>query len=101
MDDSLSPVPATTAEEAMESSQDAEAVGCSAGETDGAVGGAEPGEEAEAWAAALPPVGHFAFASQQPTFLAVLLCYVCGGKRCDFKMNFCCRNGCPLSDRTW
>ncbi|XP_026790684.3 large proline-rich protein BAG6 [Pangasianodon hypophthalmus] len=55
MDDTLSPTPATTAEEAMVSSQEEGAVGGSAGETGEAAGGEEPGEEAEAWAAALPP----------------------------------------------
>lgn len=56
MEDTLSPTPATTAEEVMLSSQEEGAVGGSAGETGGAAGGEEPGEEAEAWAAALPPV---------------------------------------------
>lgn len=56
MDDTLSPTPATTAEEAMVSSQEEGAVGGSDGETAEAAGGEEPGEEAEAWAAALPPV---------------------------------------------
>lgn len=56
MDDTLSPTPATTAEEAMVSSQEEGAVGGgSAGEMGEAAGGEEPGEEAEAWAAALPP----------------------------------------------
>ncbi|KAI5099109.1 large proline-rich protein BAG6, partial [Silurus meridionalis] len=56
MDDTLSPTPATTAEEAMVSSQEEGAVGGSGGETgEAAAGGEEPGEEAEAWAAALPP----------------------------------------------
>ncbi|GAA6088865.1 large proline-rich protein BAG6 isoform X1 [Tachysurus ichikawai] len=55
MDETLSPTPATTAEEAMVSSQEEGAVGGSAGETGEAAGGEEPGEEAEAWAAALPP----------------------------------------------
>ncbi|KAM9468542.1 large proline-rich protein BAG6 isoform 2-T2 [Clarias gariepinus] len=55
MEDTLSPTPATTAEEVMVSSQEEGAVGGSAGETEEAAGGEEPGEEAEAWAAALPP----------------------------------------------
>ncbi|XP_060800222.1 large proline-rich protein BAG6 [Neoarius graeffei] len=55
MDDTLSPTPATTAEEAMVSSQEEGAVGGSAGDTGEAADGEEPGEEAEAWAAALPP----------------------------------------------
>lgn len=55
MEDTHSPTPATTAEEAMISSQEERAVDCSAGETGEAAGGEEPGEEAEAWAAALPP----------------------------------------------
>lgn len=56
MDDTLSPTPATTAEEAMVSSQEEGAVGGSAGDTGETAEGEEPGEEAEAWAAALPPV---------------------------------------------
>ncbi|XP_036419773.1 large proline-rich protein BAG6 isoform X2 [Colossoma macropomum] len=55
MDDTLSPTPATTAEEAMATSQEAGAVGGLADETGGAVGGEGPAGEAEAWAAALPP----------------------------------------------
>ncbi|XP_066515204.1 large proline-rich protein BAG6 isoform X2 [Hoplias malabaricus] len=55
MDDTLSPTPATTAEEAMSTSEEAGAVGGLADETGGAVGGEEPAGEAEAWAAALPP----------------------------------------------
>uniref|UniRef100_A0AAR2LWL7 BCL2-associated athanogene 6 n=1 Tax=Pygocentrus nattereri TaxID=42514 RepID=A0AAR2LWL7_PYGNA len=55
MDDSLSPAPATTAEEAMATSQEAGAVGGLADETGGAVGGEGPAGEPEAWAAALPP----------------------------------------------
>lgn len=56
MGDSLSPTPATTAEEALASSQEAGAVGGAAREREGAVGGEETGRDAEAWAAALPPV---------------------------------------------
>uniref|UniRef100_A0A672L4D4 BCL2-associated athanogene 6 n=1 Tax=Sinocyclocheilus grahami TaxID=75366 RepID=A0A672L4D4_SINGR len=52
---SLSPTPATTAEEALASSQDAGAVGGPAREGEGAVGGEETARDAEAWAAALPP----------------------------------------------
>uniref|UniRef100_A0A8C1W2N2 BCL2-associated athanogene 6 n=1 Tax=Cyprinus carpio TaxID=7962 RepID=A0A8C1W2N2_CYPCA len=55
MGDSLSPTPATTAEEALASSQEAGAVGGPAREGEGAVGGEETGRDAEAWAAALPP----------------------------------------------
>ncbi|XP_059370041.1 large proline-rich protein BAG6 isoform X2 [Carassius carassius] len=55
MGDSLSPTPATTAEEALASSQEAGAVGGPAREGEGAVGGEETGRGAEAWAAALPP----------------------------------------------
>ncbi|XP_073673373.1 large proline-rich protein BAG6 isoform X1 [Garra rufa] len=55
MGDSLSPTPATTAEEALASSQEAGAVGGPAREGEGAVGGQETGRDAEAWAAALPP----------------------------------------------
>uniref|UniRef100_A0A672L9A1 BCL2-associated athanogene 6 n=1 Tax=Sinocyclocheilus grahami TaxID=75366 RepID=A0A672L9A1_SINGR len=55
MGDSLSPTPATTAEEALASSQDAGAVGGPAREGEGAVGGEETARDAEAWAAALPP----------------------------------------------
>ncbi|XP_057207189.1 large proline-rich protein BAG6 [Triplophysa rosa] len=55
MGDSLSPTPATTAEEALATSQEAGAVGGPAREAQGAVGGEEPGRDAEAWAAALPP----------------------------------------------
>ncbi|XP_051966207.1 large proline-rich protein BAG6-like isoform X2 [Xyrauchen texanus] len=55
MGDSLSPTPATTAEEALASSQESGAVGSSAREGEGAVGGEETGRDAEAWAAALPP----------------------------------------------
>ncbi|KAL7832072.1 hypothetical protein AOLI_G00296200 [Acnodon oligacanthus] len=55
MDDTLSPAPATTAEEAMATSQEAGAVGGLADETGGAVGGEGPAGEPEAWAAALPP----------------------------------------------
>uniref|UniRef100_A0A8C2FY57 BCL2-associated athanogene 6 n=1 Tax=Cyprinus carpio TaxID=7962 RepID=A0A8C2FY57_CYPCA len=54
MGDSLSPTPATTAEEALASSQEAGAVGGPAREGEGAVGGEETGRDAEAWAAALP-----------------------------------------------
>ncbi|XP_065136809.1 large proline-rich protein BAG6 [Paramisgurnus dabryanus] len=54
MGDSLSPTPATTAEEALATSQEAGAVGGPARE-EGAVGGEEPGRDAEAWAATLPP----------------------------------------------
>lgn len=56
MGDSLSPTPATTAEEALASSQEAGAVGVPARESEGAVGGEDAGRDAEAWAAALPPV---------------------------------------------
>lgn len=56
MDDTHSPTPATTAEEAMATSQEAGAVGGLAAESEGAVGGEEPAGEAETWAAALPPV---------------------------------------------
>ncbi|KAG9264976.1 large proline-rich protein BAG6-like isoform X2 [Astyanax mexicanus] len=55
MEDTRSPTPATTAEEAMATSQEAGAVGGLAEETVGATGGEEPVGEAEAWAAALPP----------------------------------------------
>uniref|UniRef100_A0A672MCI7 BCL2-associated athanogene 6 n=1 Tax=Sinocyclocheilus grahami TaxID=75366 RepID=A0A672MCI7_SINGR len=55
MGDSLSPTPATTAEEALASSQEAGAVGGPAREGEGAVGGEETGRDAEAWAAVLPP----------------------------------------------
>ncbi|XP_051718296.1 large proline-rich protein BAG6 isoform X1 [Ctenopharyngodon idella] len=55
MGDSLSPTPATTAEEALASSQEAGAVGVPARESEGAVGGEDAGRDAEAWAAALPP----------------------------------------------
>lgn len=55
MGDTLSPTPATTAEEALASSQDAGAVGTPARDGEGAVGGEETGRDAEAWAAALPP----------------------------------------------
>lgn len=55
MGDSLSPTPATTAEEALATSQEAGAVGGPAREREGAVGGEEAGRDAEAWAAALPP----------------------------------------------
>ncbi|KAK9962430.1 hypothetical protein ABG768_007799, partial [Culter alburnus] len=55
MGDSLSPTPATTAEEALASSQEAGAVGVPAREGEGAVGGEDAGRDAEAWAAALPP----------------------------------------------
>ncbi|XP_051521383.1 large proline-rich protein BAG6-like isoform X2 [Myxocyprinus asiaticus] len=55
MGDSHSPTPATTAEEALASSQESGAVGGSAGEGEEAVGGEETGRDAEAWAAALPP----------------------------------------------
>lgn len=55
MEDTRSPTPATTAEEAMATSQEAGAVGGLAEETAGATGGVEPVGEAEAWAAALPP----------------------------------------------
>ncbi|XP_076832247.1 large proline-rich protein BAG6 isoform X2 [Brachyhypopomus gauderio] len=55
MDDTLSPMPATTAEEAMATSQEAEAVRASGGETGGAVGGEESGGEEGSWADALPP----------------------------------------------
>ncbi|XP_051963414.1 large proline-rich protein BAG6 [Xyrauchen texanus] len=55
MGDSHSPTPATTAEEALASSHESGAVGVSAGEGEGAVGGEETGRDAEAWAAALPP----------------------------------------------
>lgn len=58
MGDSLSPTPATTAEEALASSQDAGAVGAPARDGEGAVGGEETGRDAEAWAAALPPVSY-------------------------------------------
>lgn len=59
MGDSLSPTPATTAEEALASSQEAGAVGVPARESEGAVGGEDAGRDAEAWAAALPPVRYF------------------------------------------
>ncbi|KAG1952241.1 large proline-rich protein BAG6 isoform X1 [Pimephales promelas] len=55
MGDSLSPTPATTAEEALASSQEAGAVGVQARESEGAVGGEDAGRDGEAWAAALPP----------------------------------------------
>uniref|UniRef100_A0A8C2AY92 BCL2-associated athanogene 6 n=1 Tax=Cyprinus carpio TaxID=7962 RepID=A0A8C2AY92_CYPCA len=55
MGESLSPTPATTAEEALASSQEAGAVGGPAREGEGAVGGEETGSDAEAWAAVLPP----------------------------------------------
>uniref|UniRef100_A0A673KGU7 BCL2-associated athanogene 6 n=1 Tax=Sinocyclocheilus rhinocerous TaxID=307959 RepID=A0A673KGU7_9TELE len=55
MGDNLSPTPATTAEEALASSQEAGAVGGPAREGEGAVGGEETGRDAEAWAAVLPP----------------------------------------------
>ncbi|KAA0702201.1 Large proline-rich protein BAG6 [Triplophysa tibetana] len=55
MGDSLSPTPATTAEEALATSQETGAVGVPAREGEGAVGGEEPVRDAEAWAAALPP----------------------------------------------
>ncbi|XP_056613100.1 large proline-rich protein BAG6 [Triplophysa dalaica] len=55
MGDSLSPTPATTAEEALATSQEAGAVGGPAREGGGAIGGEEPVRDAEAWAAALPP----------------------------------------------
>ncbi|XP_059390150.1 large proline-rich protein BAG6-like isoform X2 [Carassius carassius] len=55
MGDSLSPTPATTAEEALASSQEAGAVGGPAREGEGAIGGEETGSDAEAWAAVLPP----------------------------------------------
>lgn len=55
MGDSLSPTPATTAEEALATSQEAGAVGGPARE-EGAVGGEEAGRDAESWAATLPPV---------------------------------------------
>ncbi|TRY96733.1 hypothetical protein DNTS_009601 [Danionella cerebrum] len=54
MGDSLSPTPATTAEEALSSSQEAGAVGVSPRDRDGAAGGEETGRDAETWAAALP-----------------------------------------------
>lgn len=56
MGESLSPTPATTAEEALATSQEVGAVGGPAREGEGAVGGVEAGRDAEAWAAALPPV---------------------------------------------
>uniref|UniRef100_A0A9J7Z7G0 BCL2-associated athanogene 6 n=1 Tax=Cyprinus carpio carpio TaxID=630221 RepID=A0A9J7Z7G0_CYPCA len=59
MGESLSPTPATTAEEALASSQEAGAVGGPAREGEGAVGGEETGSDAEAWAAVLPPVMWF------------------------------------------
>uniref|UniRef100_A0AAY4ELX3 Large proline-rich protein BAG6 n=1 Tax=Denticeps clupeoides TaxID=299321 RepID=A0AAY4ELX3_9TELE len=53
MDDTLSPAPATTAEEAMVLSQE---TGAAAGsEPQESVGGEDPGRDSEAWAAALPP----------------------------------------------
>uniref|UniRef100_A0A671MA14 BCL2-associated athanogene 6 n=1 Tax=Sinocyclocheilus anshuiensis TaxID=1608454 RepID=A0A671MA14_9TELE len=55
MGDSLYPTPATTAEEALASSQEAGAVGGPAREGEGAVGGEETGRDAETWAAVLPP----------------------------------------------
>uniref|UniRef100_A0A4W4E947 BCL2-associated athanogene 6 n=1 Tax=Electrophorus electricus TaxID=8005 RepID=A0A4W4E947_ELEEL len=55
IDETLSPTPATTAEEAMVTSQQAEATRASAGETGGAVGGEEPGGDGEVWTAAVPP----------------------------------------------
>lgn len=93
MDETLSPTPATTAEEAMVSSQEEGAVGGSAGETGEAAGGEEPGEEAEAWAAALPPV------SSPFCSLCILytVCVVKSINKCF--ISFCCRSGCPLSNR--
>lgn len=61
MGDSLSPTPATTAEEALATSQEAGAMGGPAREGEGAVGGEEPVRDAEAWAAALPPVSFVLF----------------------------------------
>uniref|UniRef100_A0A4W4E7Q9 BCL2-associated athanogene 6 n=1 Tax=Electrophorus electricus TaxID=8005 RepID=A0A4W4E7Q9_ELEEL len=55
VNETLSPTPATTAEEAMVTSQQAEATRASAGETGGAVGGEEPGGDGEVWTAAVPP----------------------------------------------
>lgn len=89
MDDTLSPTPATTAEEAMVSSQEEGAVGGgSAGEMGEAAGGEEPGEEAEAWAAALPPVS-------PPSCSLFSSC----DKKHEKASLFYCRSGCPSSDR--
>lgn len=95
MDDTLSPTPATTAEEVMVSSQEEGAVGGSVGETGGAAGGEEPGEEAEAWAAALPPVSPLLLFIH-PVVMRYSLC----GKLLDkYSSPFCFRSGCPSSDR--
>lgn len=84
MEDTLSPTPATTAEEAMASSRDTADKASVSGEAGGASAGAvamatagreEPGEEAEPWAATVPPVRWwFHVSGLMQTFIYVYRC---------------------------